>query len=85
MRTVQTPYFLWDYELTDSKIRKIIKGSNEVEKIWLVSRILTHARFEDVFKYLTINDIVNIFPKLSLPSNIKDAWKRALSVWGYHV
>lgn len=79
------PYFLWDYDLTDKKIRDILDGKNEVEKIWIISRILTYARFEDVWKYLSIKDVVSIFPKLRLPTKTKDAWQNAFKAWGYHV
>ena len=79
------PYFLWDYSLNENQIRGILHGDNNVEKKWLIARILTHARFEDVWKYLTVNDIISIFPKLQLPQKTKQAWERALSVWGYHV
>lgn len=79
------PYFLWDYNLTDKNIREILDGRNEVEKIWIISRILTHARFEDVWKYITIKDLVNVFPKLRLPVKVRGAWENALTAWGYHV
>ncbi len=81
----QSPYFLWDYNLTDAQIHAIITGSNTIEKQWLIARILTHARFEDVFSYLTIADIIRSFPQLALSNTTRDAWKRALTVWGYHV
>lgn len=81
----QTPYFLWDYNLNDEQIRGILHGHNEVEKAWLVGRILTHAKFDDVWKYLTVEDIVDIFPKLQLPKKIKQDWERALMIWGYNV
>lgn len=82
---MKTPYFLWDYNLSDKQIKAILHGSNETEKRWLAARILSHAKFEDVWKYLTISDIVQIFPKLLLPQRTKKAWQRALTVWGYHV
>ncbi|MBU4016521.1 hypothetical protein KJ980_06545 [Patescibacteria group bacterium] len=81
----QIPYFLWDYDLSDEQVRAILHGQDEVEKAWLVGRILTHAKFDDVWKYLTIKDIVSIFPKLQLPKKIKHDWGRALDIWGYHV
>lgn len=80
-----SPYFLWDYNLDENQIRTILQADNDTEKKWLIGRILTHARFEDVWKYLTIKDILNIFPRLQLSPKTKQAWQRALSVWGYHV
>lgn len=82
---MNTPYFLWDYDLTQDQILAILHGNNEVERLWLIARIITHARFEDIWQYLTLEDIVNIFPKLRLTPKTKQDWQRALNVWGYHV
>lgn len=80
-----SPYFLWDYQLTDDDVRNIVRGTNETEKQWLIGRLLAHAQFEDIWKYVTLKDVVDIFPKLTLPPSVKTAWKRALTIWGYHV
>ena len=82
---MNTPYFLWDYDLNENKIRKILHGNNEVEKSWLITRIITHAKFEDIWQYLTLDDIIKVFPKLRLSSKAKQNWQRAFNVWGYHV
>lgn len=79
------PYFLWDYDLSEEQVRAILEGKNELEKRWLIGRILTHAHFNDVWKYLHPKDIAAQFPYLQLRQDIKDAWQRALTVWGYHV
>ena len=79
------PYFLWDYDLSENQIHKILHGNNEVEKLWLITRIITHAKFEDIWQYLTLEDIVRVFAKLRLPLKSKQNWQRALNVWGYHV
>ena len=80
-----TPYFLWDYDLSENQIRKILHGNNEVEKLWLIARIITHAKFDDIWQYLTLEDIVRVFSKLRLSLKSKQNWQRALNVWGYHV
>lgn len=82
---MQRPYFLWDYSLTNKQIRAILQGNNDIEKLWLIGRILTHAKFDDVWRYLKVKQIVAVFPKLRLPHQSKQAWQRALIAWGYHV
>lgn len=81
---MDTPYFLWDYQLTDNQVKTIIHGKNETEKLWLTSRILSHARFNDVWKYFSVKEIADVFPKLQLEPRTKEAWQRALQVWGYY-
>lgn len=75
-------YFLWDYDLSKKDVRRILRDGSEQEKIWLASRILESARYKDVWKYLTLNEIAEFFPKLRLKKPVRRAWKRALQVWG---
>ncbi|OGG22130.1 hypothetical protein A3D03_02095 [Candidatus Gottesmanbacteria bacterium RIFCSPHIGHO2_02_FULL_40_13] len=75
------PYFLWDYDLTEEDVRKILRGENETEKIWMMSRILESASFDDVWKYVTLHEVRAMFPKLKLKRPIREAWSYALTVW----
>lgn len=85
MKNKNRPYFLWDYDLTDDQVRGILDGNNETEKLWMTARILSNANFNDVWRYLTLAQVVDIFPKLRMRPVIKDYWQRALAVWGYNV
>lgn len=79
------PYFLWDYDLSEDDVHNILRAGSEMDKQWLISRILSSAKFEDVWKYITIKDLVSYFAKLKMRPQVKLAWKRALNVWGYEV
>ena len=81
----QRPYFIWDYDLTEGDVYRLLQGENEVDRRWMLGRILTSATYDDVWKYTTIKDIVRDFPKLRMRKEVKEAWSRALTVWGYHV
>lgn len=76
-------YFLWDYDWSEKKVRQVLKTGDEYQKKWLTARILESAKFEDVFKYLTIKQILKIFPALKMKPPIKEAWERAFKAWGY--
>lgn len=78
-------YFLWDYDYTEKDVREMLKHGDEFTKRWLVGRILSSANFNDVFKYLTIREVLDIFPKLKMRKEIAQAWKRAFAAWGYYV
>ncbi len=77
----QRPYFLWDYDLTNQEIERVLHGKNETEKIWLISRILESAKYSDVWKYLTLSDVKNYFPKLKLKKPVARVWEKALYAW----
>lgn len=75
------PYFLWDYDLSEDDVRRILRGDNETEKIWMMSRILESAAFDDVWNYVTLKEVREMFPKLRLKKPVRNAWNHALSVW----
>lgn len=75
------PYFLWDYDLTEADVRRILRGENQTDKIWILSRILESARFEDVWKYTSLSDVRSMMPVLKIKKPIRQAWERALTAW----
>lgn len=74
----------WDYDMTDGRMRQMLSSGTEWEKIWVASRILERAPFEKVWKFLTLNQIVEMFPKLQTRPEIKNVWRVALQAWGKH-
>lgn len=78
-------YFLWDYDLSEDQILTILHGDNEVEKLWLIARIITHAKFEDIWKYINVEDIIKVFTKLRLSPRVRQNWQHTFNVWGYYV
>ena len=81
MDTLQKPYFLWDYDLTEADVRAILRGNDEDQRAWLVARLIESARYEDIWKYISLADLRSIFPKLQLKPRVRAAWEFALQVW----
>ena len=81
MSTSLTPYFIWDYDLSETDVRAILRGKDEDQKAWLVSRLLESARYEDVWEYVSLTEIRAIFPKLQLKPQVRAAWEFTLHVW----
>ena len=79
------PYFLWDYDLTEDEVKKMLQNGSDAEKRWLIGRILEHAHFRDVFRYLSLQNIIAYFPKLKLRPIMRKYWQRAFHAWGFHV
>ena len=75
------PYFLWDYDLSDEEVRAILRGDDEAQKSWLIARLLEAARYEDIWKYISLAELREWFPKLQLKPQVRGAWEFALSVW----
>lgn len=72
---------MWDYDLTEKDVRRILNGRNETEKIWLMSRILESAKYEDIWKYLSCRQVREWFNRLKLKKPIREAWQLALNTW----
>jgi hypothetical protein len=79
------PYFFWDYDITEEEIEKILQGDNEVEKAWVITRILEYARWEDIWRYLTVDDVWENFERLKFrhPQD-RELWAYALKRWMRH-
>lgn len=77
----QRLYFFWDYNLTEEDLRAILRGDNEVEKAWAITRLLEAARWEDIWKYLRWREVREWLPKLHLRPQTREVWTHALKVW----
>lgn len=77
-------YFFWDYDLTEDDVRAILRGDNETEKIWVMSRILEAAHWNDIWKFLTLQEVRANFERIQWrTSYLKDLWAHALEVWSH--
>ena len=79
------PTFLWDYDLSEYDVREILhqKGMTQ-KKLWLIERILSQARFDEVTSYLDLDTIRIALPLIRLSHKIKDRWQYALEKWKSH-
>ena len=74
------PYFLWDYDLTEKDVTRILRSNNEKAKSWITTRILESAKYEDIWRFLSLDEVKK-YPSLKLKKPIKDAWDYAFSIW----
>lgn len=81
-KRTKKPYFLWDYDLTQAQVKKMLREGNDYTKQWLTARILESAKYEDIWKYLTFREVLAMFSKLRLKKPVKEAWENAFRAWG---
>lgn len=75
-------YFFWDYDLSEEDVREILAGDDVHRKAWVISRILNAARWEDIWKYVTVEDIRTHFDQLRFRfPYLRELWAHALEVW----
>lgn len=79
------PYFIWDYDFSEADVRRLLREGSQSEKSWLITRLLEHAHFRDVFQFVNVEEIAHVFSNLKLRPTTQRYWLRALTTWGYHV
>lgn len=79
-RGAHRPSFLWEYSLTRGEIQQILCGPRNKRR-WLVAKILEHGRWEEIWEYLTLEQIEADLPFLRLSQKTKAHWQVALNRW----
>ena len=75
-------YFFWDYDLSEEDVRQILAGDNPHRKAWVISRLLNSAFWEDIWSYITLDDIREHWDLLRFrDAYLRDAWAYGLEVW----
>lgn len=74
------PSFLWDYDLSSGEIHEIINGP-QPHRLWLVAKILEHAYWNEIWRFLTRCQIEQDLPLLRLHPKTRRHWVEALRTW----
>lgn len=75
-------YFFWDYDLSEEDVRQILAGNDPIDRAWVISRLLNAARWEDIWRYITLDDVRAHWGLLHFRTpQLQEAWARALEVW----
>ena len=78
-------YFFWDYDLSERDIRRIVRQGDPAEKAWVITRILEYAKWDDIWRYLTLADIRYNFERLSFRrAQDRELWAYALDRWEHN-
>ena len=77
----QTPlYFFPDQDLTEAQLRSILAGDDRTRRAWAISHLLRYAQWDDIWAYVTRDEVREIFGELDLPDTLRVAWGRMLKV-----
>lgn len=76
----QPLYFFPEREVTEGELRAILREGAEDQRAWAISHLLRYAQWEDIWTYVSRDEVREIFPALDLPDNLRQAWGRMLKV-----
>lgn len=75
-----TLYFFPDREVTAAELRRLLDEGPAEERAWAISHLLRYAQWDDIWTYVSRDEVREVFPDLDLPDNLRQAWGRMLKV-----
>ena len=73
-------YFFPDQEVRADELKQILAGTDEEKRAWAMSHLLRYAQWDDIWMYVSREEVRDVFPTLDLPENLRQAWGRMLKV-----
>jgi len=73
-------YFFPDKKVTADEARHLLRHGTVEQRAWVISHLLRYAQWDDIWMYVTREEVKEIFPDLDLPENLRNAWGRMLKV-----
>ena len=76
------PYFLWDVEMTLDEFRERLRDSDRETRAYLVGKLMRQAKPDDVFSFVTTNDLVDLWPDVQpYLGRMRTFWNWLLRAW----
>ena len=73
-------YFFPDQEVSELRARGILESGSLDERAWVISHLLRFAQWDDIWTYVSRDEVREIFPVLEMPENLQSAWAKMLKV-----
>lgn len=73
-------YFFPDQRVTAEEVRHLLRQGTTTQRAWVISHLLRYAVWDDIWAFVSRDDVREIFPELDLPENLRAAWGRMLKV-----
>jgi hypothetical protein len=74
---------IWEYDEDVNDLRRYIQDKGSAQRMWAIGRVLKYARWEDIRRLLTVEDIEEALPHIDLPEKKRKMLEKALEVWRY--
>ncbi len=73
-------YFFPDRRVTADELRTILTQGSLEQRAWAISHLLRYAQWDDIWTYVSREEVREIFATLELPENLRSAWARMLKI-----
>jgi hypothetical protein len=73
-------YFFPDQPMTASQLKHLLAEGAPERRAWAVSHLLRYADWDDIWTFVSRDEVRELFPSLDLPPTLRTAWARILKV-----
>ena len=73
-------YFFPDAPVTVPELEAALQGEDRERRAWAISHLLRFAVWDDIWLYVSREEVCEIFAEIELPENLRVAWGRMLKV-----
>jgi hypothetical protein len=73
-------YFFPGQQVSSAQLRTVLQDGTVRERAWAISHLLRYAQWDDIWMYVSRDEVREIFAELDLPENLRAAWGRMLKV-----
>ncbi len=79
-RRAQPLYFFPERDVTAEELERMLHGGDRQARCAAISCMLRYAQWEDIWDYVTRDDVRELFDDLDLPESLRAAWARMLKI-----
>ena len=73
-------YFFPQDKVTADELRQILRQGTAAQRAWAISNLLRYAQWDDIWAYVTRDEVREVFGDLELSDNLRAAWARMLKI-----
>ena len=77
---IDSLYFFPDQRVTADEVRQMLRQGSAGQRAWVVSHLLRYAQWDDIWTYVSREEVKEVFGDLDLPENLRQAWARMLKI-----
>ena len=76
----QPLYFFPDRSVSSRELKRILDDGTQEERLWAISNMLRYAQWDDIWLYVSRDEVREVFPSLDLPDKLRQVLARMLKV-----
>ena len=74
--------FIPDRPVTTSELRQLLAEGPRDARAWAVTRLLLYAEWDEIWTFVTRDEVIELFADLELPPALRAAWAKMLRLDG---